>query len=79
MTLAYHQGIIFRKLKMNNKFTSAVTEFKISKKTINFKKDIVKFIEKYSKMRTSCISLFYLKKYFRIIREVCHKHVNEFQ
>ena len=79
LTLAYLQGIIFRKFKMNNRFTSAVTEFKISKTTINFKIDIVKFIDKYPKMQTSCISLFYLKNYFRIIKEVCQEHASEFQ
>ena len=60
LTTAHHQGIIFRKLKMNNRFTSAVFEFKISKTTINFKIDIVKFIDKYPKMQTSCISLFFI-------------------
>ena len=58
LMLAYHQGIIFRKFKENNRFTSAVSKFEISKTNINFKIDIVKFIDKYPKMRTSCISLF---------------------
>ena len=31
LMLAYHQGIIFRDFKENNKFMSADTEFKISK------------------------------------------------
>ena len=59
--LAYHQGIIFRKFKENNKLASAVTKFKISKATINFKIDIVKFIYDYPKIQTPCISHFYLK------------------
>ena len=42
LTLAYHQGIIFRKFKTNNRFTYAVREFKISKTTINLKIDIAK-------------------------------------
>ena len=62
LTLAYKQGIIFRKFKKNNRFTNAVSDFKMSKTTTNFKVDIVKFIDDYPKMRTSCISLFYLKK-----------------
>ena len=41
--LAYRQGEIFRRFKTNNKFTSAVSAFKISKTTINFKIDTVKF------------------------------------
>ena len=78
-TLAYQQGIIFRKFKENNKFISAVTEFKISKTTINFKIDIVNFIDKHPKMRTSCISLFCLKTNFRLIKEVCQEHASEFK
>ena len=46
---------------MNNKFFNAVTEFGIGKTTINFKIDIVNFIDWYSRIRKSCISLFYLK------------------
>ena len=50
LILAYHQGIIFNKYKENNKFTSAVIGFRISKATINFKIGIVKFIDDYPKI-----------------------------
>ena len=56
-----------------------MTEFDISKATINFKIDIVNFIDKYPKMRKSSISLFYLKSNFRIIRNICQEHASEFQ
>ena len=46
--LAYHQDLIFKKYKENSRFTSAVTKFKISKATINFKIRIVKFIDDYT-------------------------------
>ena len=71
LMIAYQQGKIFKKFKANNKFTSAVTAFKISKTTINFKIGIVKFIDMYPKMRTSCISLYYLKNNFKVTKEVC--------
>ena len=64
LKLAYEQGVIFRRFKTNTRFASAISEFKISKATINFKIDIVKFIDKYPKMRTSCVSLFLSKKQF---------------
>ena len=51
LMLAYHQGIIFTKCKENNRFTSAVSKFKISKATINFKIGIIKFIDDYPKMQ----------------------------
>ena len=79
LMLAYHQGIIFRKFKENNKFVSAVTEFKINKTTISFTIDIVDFVDKYSRMRTSCISLHYLRNNFRVIKDVCKEHATEFQ
>ena len=58
LVLAYQQGKVFQKFKSNNKFVSAVMEFGIWKAAINFKIDIVKFIENYPKMKKSCISLF---------------------
>ena len=64
LMLAYHQGIILKKYKVNNTFMSAVTEFKISKTTINFKIGIIKFIDDYPKMPKSSISLHYLKNNF---------------
>ena len=79
LTLAYQQGRVFQKFKVNNKFINAVTEFEKSKTTINFKIDIVNFIEKYPRMRKYCISLFYLKNNFRIIKNVCQEHASEFR
>ena len=76
---AYQQGKVFKKFKMNNKFVSAVTEFGISKSNINFKVDMVKFIQTYPKMKKPCISLFYRKNNFRLIKNVCQKHAGEFQ
>ena len=61
LMIAYHQGKIFRKFKTDNKFISAVSALKISTATINFKIDIVEFIDNYRKMEKSCISFYYLK------------------
>ena len=79
LTLAYHQGIIFKKYKENSKFTSAIAKFNISKATINFKIDIIKFIDDYPKMRKSSISLHFLKNNFRVIKDVCKEYSTEFQ
>ena len=77
--LAYQQGKIFQKFKKNNKFVNAVTEFAISKTTINFKIDVVNFINQHLEIRKSSISLFYLKNNFRTIKNVCQEHASEFQ
>ena len=79
LIIAYKQGKIFRKFKTDNKFISTASAFKISKAMINFKIDIVEFIDKYPKMEKSCISLYYLKNHFRIIKEVCRENASEFQ
>ena len=72
--LAYHQGIIFKKYKKNNKFMSAVTDFKISKTTINFKIGIIKFIDDYPKLQKSSVSLHFLKNNFRVIKDICKEY-----
>ena len=79
LTLVYQQGKIFQKFEKNNKFVNAVTEFEKSKTTINFKIDIVNFIDRYPEMTKSSISLFCLKNNFRIKKNVCQKHSSEFQ
>ena len=76
--LAYQQGRFLQKFKMNKRFSNAVTEFGISKTTINFKIDVVNFINQHPGMRKSSISLFYLRNNFRIIKNVCQEHAIEF-
>ena len=79
LKISYQQGKIFKEFKTDNKFTSAVSAFKISKTTINFKIDIVIFIDMCPKMQTFCISLYYVKNNFRVIKEVYQEHASEFQ
>ena len=79
LVLAYHQGIIFKRFKENSMFTSAVTNLKVSKSTINFKIGIVQFSHDYPKMKKSSIFLHFLKNNFRIIKEGCREHSSEFQ
>ena len=79
LTLGYQKGKVFQRFKKNNKFTSALMEFERSKTTINFKIDIVNFIDTYPIMKKSCISLFYLKNNFQIIKNVCQEHASEFK
>ena len=79
LMIDYQQDEIFRRFKTNSKLISTVSAFKISKITINFKIDIVEFIDMYPKMQASCISLYYLKNNFRVIKEVYQEHDCEFQ
>ena len=77
--LAYHQGLIFKNFKENDKFAGAVTNLKIDKATINFKIGIIKFLDDCPKMRRSSVSLHFLKNKFKTIKEVCIEHALEFQ
>ena len=79
LALSYYQDIIFKKYKENSRFTSVVAKFKMSKATINFKIGIIKFIDDYPKMQKSSISLHFLKKNFRVIKDVCQEKVSELQ
>ena len=74
LMFAYKQRRFFQKFKTNEGFSNAVIEFGISKTTINFKINIVKFINQHPGIRKSSISLFYLKNNFRIIKEVCQEY-----
>ena len=62
--LAYQQGMVFQKFKKNIKLVNAVTEFEISKNNLNFKLDIVNFIDKYPKNAKILPFSFLFKKQF---------------
>ena len=51
LMFAYQQGRVFQNFKRDKGFSNAVIEFGISKTTINFKIDIVKFINQHPGMR----------------------------
>ena len=55
--IAYQQDQIFEKFKMNDNFIDMVKKFGISKSTILFKISIVKFVNKYPRMKKSSLSL----------------------
>ena len=73
LTIAGKQGEISKMFKTDIKFMSTVKKFNISKATINFKIGIVEFINMYFRIKKMCISLYYLKNNFRIIKEICKK------
>ena len=71
--LAYQQGQIFKKFKVNENFLDLVKELGISKSTTLFKISIVKFANKYPRMKKSSLSLHFLKNNFEMIKEICHE------
>ena len=55
--LAYQQGQIFEKCKANGNFIDMIKKLGISKSTILFKTSVVKFVNKYPRMKKSSLSL----------------------
>ena len=70
MIFAYHQNKIVRKFKENNKFKSLIEQFKITKSTIMFKRNIVKLVDKIPKMMASSITINFLKSYYKHIKSI---------
>ena len=55
-----------------------VKNFGISKSTTLFEKSIVKFVNKYPRMKNSSLFLRFLKNNFKTIEETCHENASEF-
>ena len=71
---AYQQGKILKKFKESRKFKNLAEQFKITKGTIILKINIVKLIDKYSKVMTSSITLNFLKSYYKDIENICKEN-----
>ena len=78
ITIRYYQGKVFKKFKDMEKFIKLVNQFNVHKTTIIFKINIFKLCEKYPKLLKSSIELGFLKSYYKDIKQVCEKNLNEF-
>ena len=67
MSIAYHQGKVFKKFKD-----------KVHKTTIIFKINIFKLCEKFPKLLKSSIGLGFLKNYYKDIKQICSENAKEF-
>ena len=65
--LTYQQGKMFEKFRANNKSINLVNNFGINRLATAFKTLIVKFLNKYPKMKKS------------IIKEISHENASEFK
>ena len=77
--LVYQQGQIFEKFKANQNFIVMIKELGIIKSANLFKISIVKFVNKYPRMKKSSLSLHFLKNNFKIIKEICDENPSEFK
>ena len=66
--LAYKQGQIFERFKLNKKFVNMVNKLGLVNPLWFFEILIVKFMNKYPRMKKSSHSLHFLKNNFKIIK-----------
>ena len=78
ISIAYLQGKVFKRFQDKDKFTKLVSEFKVHKRTIIFKINIVKLIDKHPKLRESPVILGFLKNYYKDIKQICNENSNKF-
>ena len=78
MSIAYHQGKVFKRFKDKENFTKLVNKFKVHKSTIIFKINIFNLIDKHPKLMKSSVTLGFLKNCYKDIKQLCNENSNEF-
>ena len=79
MWLAYQQGIIFQRFKEKEKFANMITEFDVIRSITSFEIAIVGVINKYPEIKMISLSFYFLKKYLKVIKEVCKENASEIE
>ena len=79
IAVAFHQRKVFKCFKEKEKFMQMVKKLKIHKKTIIFKINLFKLIEKHPKLMKSSVTLAFLKNYFKHIKQICKENSSEFK
>ena len=69
----------FRRFKEKEKFIKLIKEFNVHKNTMIFKINVVKLIDKHSKLMKSSVTLGLLKNYYKDIKQICNKNSNKFE
>ena len=78
MSIAYHQGKVFKRFKDKENFTKLVNKFKVHESTIIFKINIFNLIDKHPKLMKSSVTLGFLKNCYKDIKQLCNENSNEF-
>ena len=77
ISIAYHQGKVFKKFEDKEKFIKLVSRLGIHKSTIIFKINVFKLCERYPKLLKSSIGLGFLKNYHKDIKSVCMENAQQ--
>ena len=78
ISIAYHQGKVFKKFKDKEKLVKMVSRLGIHKNTIIFKINVLKLSERYPKLLKSSIGLGFFKNYHKDIKIVRRENEQEF-
>ena len=79
ISIAYHQGQVFKRFKDKEKFIKLVNEFIVYKSTTIFKINIVELIDKHPILMKSSVTLGFLKNYYKDFKQICNENPNEFE
>ena len=78
ISIAYHQGKVFKRFKEKEKFAKLISELGIHRNTFVFKINVFKLCQKYPKLLRSSIGLGFFKNYHKDINAVCEENVGIF-
>ena len=70
---------MFQKFQEKEKFVTMVRNFNVNKSTLIFKMNIVKLVNKYTKLKKSFFSLNILKTYYKNIKKICKEKAEKFK
>ena len=74
ISIAHHQGKMFKRFRKKEKFIKLVSELKVHKSTGKFKINIFELIDKYPKLMNSSATLgFFLRTITRILNKFAKK------
>ena len=79
ISIAHHQGNVFKSFWEKERFIQMVGKLKIHKSTIIFKINIFKLIDKHLKLIKSSVTLSFLKNYFKDIMQICEENSSKFE
>ena len=74
VSIAYHQGKVFKKFKDKEKFLKLINQLGIHKTTIIFNISVFKLCERYPELLGSSIDLRFFKNYYKDIKTVCKEN-----
>ena len=79
ISVAFHQGMVFKRFKeKEEKLVKLVSELGIQKTTIIFEIDVFKLCKKYPKLLKSSIVLVFFKNYHKNIKAICEENGKDF-